>query len=292
MEDKPKFENLLVPVRHPDDVNRITKLASALVDRGKITFLTVIEKGNFISTQKDWRHSTAAIDKHRREITKRWVKINPKIRYSDSVWEGIIEQSEEEDSDLILLGWSAEINFRSLRQKPMERVFANSNRDVAAFRSHGGKIHDIKKIMFPLGYKDYDYSKRLAVTAKLIEETDAECVFVHVLGEGGTEEDAEEIFEGPRKFMEEWGIECKTDIIRHEDVAEALIEESENYDLIVLGPSREYVFSRYMFGWLTDGIVNNADCSALVYKEGEHKWKAWIRGVFSGFKNELTSLFR
>ncbi len=291
MEDKPKFEKLLVPVRHPDDVNRITELASALVGRGDITFLTVIEKGSFLSTQKDWRNATTAIDKHRREISKRWVKIKPKIRHSDSVWKGIVEQADEEDSDLILMGWNAEINFRSLRQKPMERVFAKSSKDVAAFRSQG-KISEIEKILFPLGYKNYDYSKRLAVTAQLIKSTGAECVFTHVLEEGDTEEDAEEIFEGPKQFMEGLGIECETEVIRHGDVAEALIEESEDYDLIVLGPSREYVFSRYMFGWLTDGIVNNADCSALVYKEGEHKWKAWIRGIFSGFKNELMSIFR
>lgn len=291
MEDKPKFENLLVPVKHPDDVNRITELASALVDRGKITFLTVVEEGGFLSTQKDWRLSTTAIEKHRGRISNRWVKVTPKIRYSDSVWKGIIDQADEEDSDLILLGWTTEINFRSLRQKPMERVFANSDRDVAAFRSLTDNISDIQRIMFPVGYKDYDYSKRLTLIAKLIERFDAECVFTHVLEEGEAEEEAEEVFEGPKKFMEELGIECETEMLKNDDIAEALIEESKNYDLIVLGPSREYVFSRYMFGWLTDGIVNNAECSSLVYKEGEHKWKAWIRGLIDGFVKELKDLF-
>jgi len=112
------------------------------------------------------------------------------------------------------------------------------------------------------------------VIAKLIENTGAECTLMHVLQGEKTMEEAEAIFEGPLEFMKERGIECETNIIEHDDVSEALIEESENHDLIVLGPTREYVFSRYMFGWLTDEIVNNAECSSLVFKEAERPWKA------------------
>lgn len=292
MEDEHKYKNLLVPVKHPDDVNRITELASILVDRGRITFLTVIKKGSFFATQKNWRLSSRAIEKHRKQVASRWLRIVPKIRYSDIVWRGILEQAEEEDSDLILLGWGGKITYRSLRQSPVERVFANSDRDVIAFKGRMKSIHDVKRILFPIGYKDYGYSKRSSVVARITKKVGAECVLTHVLQEDETEEEAKEIFQGPKESMLKLGIDCETEIIRNGDVLEALIEESSKYDLIVLGPTREYVFSRYLFGWMTDEIVNNAKCSALVYKEGEKRWKAWIRGAFDGFKNELKGLFR
>lgn len=292
MGNEHEYKKLLVPVKHPDDVNRVTELASILIDRGRITFLTVIKKGSFFSVQKDWRVSTRAIEEHRKKITNRWIRINPKIRYSDNVWQGVLEQAEEDDSGLILIGWGGKITFRSLRQTPVERIFANSARDVIAFKNRTGSVQDIKRILFPVGYKDYDYSKRLTVAAKIIEKTGAECVLVHVLREGESEANAEEIFQGPKQFMLDLGIDCETKTMRRKNVSKALIEESEGYDLIVLGPTSEYVFSRYLFGWMTDEIVNNVECSALVFKEGEHKWKAWIRGVFDGFKKELKNMFK
>lgn len=287
-----KYENILVPVRHPHDVNRIAELAEALIDRGKITFLTVVEKGGFSEMQRAWRKSSRIIENYEDRVTSRRVMIEPKIRYSESVWKGIIEQAEEDDVDLILMGWGKKITFRSLRQTPVERVLSNSDRDVLVFQSGGGNIQDMGKILLPIAYEDYDYSKRLTIISKLTESMGAECTLMHVLQEGTTEEEVEAIFEGPRKFMKERGIECETAIIEHNDVSEALIEESKKYDLIVLGPTKEYVFSRYMFGWLTDEIVNNAQCSSIVFKEAEVPWKAWIKGAISGLCKEFSNVFK
>ncbi len=162
---------------------------------------------------------------------------------------------------------------------------------MIAFKNRTDSVRDIQKILFPVGYKDYDYSKRLKITSRIIKKTGADCVLAHVFKEGEGEE-VEKILESPREFMHEKGIDCKTKKIKHKDISEALIDESKDYDLIILGPTKEYVFSRYLFGWMTDKIVNNAECSALVFKEGERKWKAWLRGTFDGFKEKLKSIFK
>lgn len=292
MSDVKEYKNVLVPVRHPKDVNRIADFAQVIVDQGDITFLTVVKEGNFSEMQSDWRKSSKVVEDYRNRVTSRRININPKIRYNSSVWEGIIEQSNEDESDLILMGWGKKVSFRSLKHTPMENVLSNSDRDVLVFRNKIGDIQDIDEILLPVAYEDYDYSKRLSIIVKLIEKLGAECTLFHVLQEGASEEEAETVFEGPMEFMSERGIECETDSVKHEDVSEALIDESENYDLIVLGPTREYVFSRYLFGWLTDEIVNNAQCSSLVFKESEQPWKAWIKGAFYGFGKEFVNFFR
>ncbi len=286
-----EFKNLLVPVRHPDDINRVTELASVILDSGRVTFLTVIKEGNFFEMQKDWRTSSQTIESHREKIKNRRIRIIPKINYNDTVCKGVLEQAEKDDSDLILIGWGEKIRFRSLRNTPLEEIFANSDRDVIAFKNLSGTVYDIEKILFPVGYKDYDYRKRLTITSKIMQKTGAKCDFVHVCEDEDSEEDLEEMFSGPKEFMLERGVDCETRVIEHENVSEALIEESKDYDLIVLGPTGEYVFSRYLFGWMTDEIVNNAKCSALVFKEGEQKWKAWIRGVLEGFKKQVKKIF-
>ena len=286
------FSNMLVPVRHPDDVNRVTDLSSILAEGGRIVYLTVIKEGNFLEMQRDWRKSSKVLEKDRGRTTARGTKIIPKVTYSDSVWKGILDQAEEEDSDLIILGWNGDINFRSLRQKtPVERVFTHSNRDVIVFKNQGDGVKNIDKILFPVGYKNYDYSKRLSITSKIIRETGAECVLAHVVQEDETSEEVDEILERPKAFMKELGVECETKKIENPDVLEALIEESKDYDLMMVGPTREYVLSRYLFGWMTDELVNNAECSALIFKEKENKWKAWAKGVISGMKKEFKSLF-
>jgi len=286
------YKNMLVPVRHPDDVNRVTDLSSILADGGRIVYLTVIKEGNFLEMQRDWRKSSKVLEKDRSRTIARGTKIIPKVHYSDSVWEGILDQAEEEDSDLIILGWNGKINFRSLRQKtPVERVFTRSNRDVIAFKNQGSGIKDMDKILFPVGYKKYDYKKRLSITAKIMRETGAECSLVHVVQEEETSEEIDDILERPKDYMEEIGVECETKRIEGPSILEALIEESKDYDLMMVGPTREYVLSRYLFGWMTDELVNNADCSALVFKEKENKWKAWVKGVISGMRKEFKNLF-
>lgn len=291
MPEIPEYENILVPVKHPDDVNRVTELGSVLLNRGRITFLTVIKKGSFYSVQKDWRISTQAIEKHRERITNKRIRVIPKIRYSENVWKGVLDQAEEDDSDLILMGWGKNVTFRSIGQTPVERIFANSNRDVIAFRNQTDSVKNIQKVLFPVGYKGYDYRKRLTVTSRMIKNIGAEVVFTHIFAED-SEEEAEEILQGPKEFMLDRGIDCETKTMKHHDVSKALIEESKNYDLIILGPTKEYVFSRYLFGWMTDKIVNNVGCSALVFKEGEQRWKAWARGTIDAFKRKVKSIFR
>ncbi len=292
MAEEKKIENMLVPVRHPDDVNRVTELASVLADGSTIVYLTVIKQGNFLEMQQDWRKSSDVLEKDRSRTFARRAEVIPKIRYSDTVWEGVLDQADEEDSDLIVLGWGGKISLRSLRQKtPVEKIFTQSKRDVLAFKSKDGGVRNIEKILFPVGYKDYDYKKRLSITARIVKNTGAECVLFHVKRENETEKDVKEVFEGPKTFMEELGIDCKTKSVENVDILEALLEESEKHDLMILGPTREYIFSRYLFGWMTDEIVNNAKCSTIVFKEGEHKIKAWIMGVISGFINEVKKFF-
>ncbi|MFP4005543.1 MAG: universal stress protein, partial [Candidatus Hadarchaeia archaeon] len=246
-----EYRNILVPVRHPNDVNRIAEFAQTMVGRGKITFLTVIREDDFMEMQSDWRESSQVIEKYEDRITSRKIRIDTEIRYSDSTWKGIVEQAEEDDSDVILMGWGGKITFRSLRQTPVEKVLSHSDRDVAVFQNQGTKIEGMEKILLPVAYKDYDYSKRLSLILQLIESTGAECTLGHVLLEGRSEEEVEDIFEGPREFMKENGVDVGTKIIEGKEVPDTLIDISSDYDLIVLGPTREYVFSRYMFGWLT-----------------------------------------
>lgn len=287
-----EYKNLLVPVRHPNDVNRIAEFAEAILNRGTITFLTVVEEDDFSKMQSDWRKSTDIIENYKKKVTSKKIRIRSKIRYSDSVWKGVLDQAKEDESDLVVLGWGKTISFRSLQQTPIEKIFTNSDRDTVAFKNRSSNIFDIRKILVPIGYKDYDYSKRLSLTSQIIQTTGAECTLVHVLKEDGTEEEAEEILERPKSYMKELGIECETKILKHKKIPDALVEESRNHDLIVLGPTREYVFSRYLFGWMTDEIVNNAKCSAMILKEGEYKWKAWLRGSFDAFKKKISGIFR
>lgn len=292
MVKKHEYKNLLVPVRHPNDVNRIAEFAETIMNRGTITFLTVVKEDDFAEMQSDWRKSTEVIENYKDRVTSKKIRIKPKIRYSNSIWKGVLEQAKQDDSDLIVLGWGKKINFRSLEQTPLEKIFANSDIDTLAFKNRKGDIQNIQKILFPIGYKDYDYSKRLSITSQIIKKTGAECVFVHVLNEDETEEDAKKILERPKNFMEELGIKCETKILEHQKISDALVEESKNHDLIILGPTREYVFSRYLFGWMTDEIVKNANCSAMVFKEGEYKWKAWLRGSFDAFMKKVRDIFR
>ncbi|KXA95095.1 hypothetical protein AKJ36_01550 [candidate division MSBL1 archaeon SCGC-AAA259I07] len=292
MKNEYEYKNLLVPVKHPDDVNRVTELSSVLLDKGRVTFLTVIKKGSFPSVQEDWRKSSRAIENYENKITSRKIRIMPKIRYSNSIWKGIVEQAEEDESDMILMGWGRKITFRSLRQTPVENVLSHSDRDVVVFRNQDSNITNTEKILLPVAYEDYDYSKRLSLVLQLIKSTGAECTLIHILRKGHSREKVEKIFHGPRQYMKERGTECKTKIIENDNIPEALIQESENYDLIVLGPTREYVFSRYMFGWLTDEIVNNAKCSSIVFKEAELPWKAWIKGAIYGLGKELLNFFK
>ncbi len=120
MENEYEYKNLLVPVKHPDDVNRVTELSSVLLNKGRVTFLTVVKEGSFPSVQKDWRVSERAIESHREKITNKRISIFPKIRYSENVWKGVLEQAEEDDSDLILIGWGGKVSFRSIDQSPLE----------------------------------------------------------------------------------------------------------------------------------------------------------------------------
>jgi len=259
------YKKALVPIKHPDDVNRLAELVSIILDRGEITFLTVVQNRDFFTMQKNWRTSVNAIEKHKGSIIDRRIDVVPKIRYSDDVAQGIMDQAAEDDSDIIVLGWREEITSWRLGRSHIDRIFADSQRDVIAFKNRTEGIENIDRILFAVGYKDYDYSKRLSFVTKLVNETGAEFVMAHVRKKGGKEENVEDVFAGPKEFLKESGIEPNTKTIIAKSIDSGLIEAAKNYDLIVLGPTQQYLFSKYILMSLTEHIVSSVDCSALVF---------------------------
>ncbi len=291
MAEKREYENLLVPVRHPNDVNRVTELASLLVDRGRIVYLTVIKERNFTQMQKDWRKSSTILEKHKEKTFKRKARVIPKIRYSDSISDGILDQADDEDSELIILGWGGKISPQSMVRTIIGKTFNNSDRDILVYKNKTENPQDMEKILFPVGYKEYDYEKRLSIFVQLAEKTGAECVLAHVNADNKSEEEIEEIFKSPKDFLDSLGVEYRTKVIEHENVPDALIEESKNHDLMIIGPSREYAISQFLFGYSTDKIANKSESSIIIFKEGEQKWKAWTRGVLENIKSRIKGLF-
>ncbi|KXB06088.1 hypothetical protein AKJ52_02580 [candidate division MSBL1 archaeon SCGC-AAA382C18] len=91
MTEKHEYKNLLAPAKHPDDVNRITELSSILMNGGRLVYLTVVREKNFLETQKEWRKASKVLEKNRERTFERKARVFPKIRYSDTIWKGVLD---------------------------------------------------------------------------------------------------------------------------------------------------------------------------------------------------------
>ena len=103
----------------------------------------------------------------------------------------------------------------------------------------------------------------VAVASAIARRTDAVLELFHVAEPDETTEQVDELFEDAAERVHD-DVDVDTWTLEREDVADAIVEQSNHYDLTVVGEPTRGRLRRFVFGSITDDVSEGAHNSVLV----------------------------
>ena len=275
---------ILVPLHNPDHVIPLMKLAVpiARVHEGEIIVLGVIDVPKNLPPHEGMRfvhHKTPLLRKAIEYGNEQGVETRSAIRIAHQVWDGILHTAETEKATLVLMGWKG---FTTTRDRIMgevtDKVVRLAPCDLITVKLMGDR--PIRRILITTSGGPH-----AALAAEYVgiyhdaEGYEVTCCYVVEPNSG---EDAREAArQWIQKTIRLTSLKGKVAmrLLEGKRVATTLVRAAADYDLIVLGASKEGVFSNVLFGEIPEKVARYAKTPVMIVQRYEGPVKTLVKRI-------------
>ncbi len=258
------YKNILLPLGHKADINNLTNLTSYLIDKkdGEVELIHIMKEGNYSGLPKEWREGSKRVTESHHKMMRLGLHSKRKMTTAQSIGRGILEEAFEIDADSIILGWGPKP--KSKISGMASKIMNNANCDVIIYKNRND-LDTIENILYPIAFEP-DHS-RLNLLSRIIKETDATLTIVHMIDKhNGDEKQGLNLLERATEKAKKYDIEAKSLLLKGKYVEKEVGKVSEDFELLIIGPSRDWWVYQTLFGKKTDKIASRAKCSILLHK--------------------------
>jgi len=270
---------ILIPLADPVGAEDLIEIASSLVQngKGKIIALGVVK----IPKDRSLSEGTFEAQKYRQRLQKlaelynsEHIEIKTIVRTSHQLWQEIIESVEEEKCNLILLGWKGSTQTpNKIFGKTIDKIAKNPPCDIVVVKSKG--LKGCKKILLPVrGGPNAQLGLKIALA--LAKKVKAKITAMYIVPQNISIQDKAKNEEEFIRFLQPALNSTKnleTLIITSNSVTKAILKESKNHDLVIMGASASLSFTPfeeredpYLFGEIPETIAKTAKITVAVVK--------------------------
>ena len=266
-----KGERILVPVANPDTLESLFSVSRALLpaEEGEIVALRVfrVDQG---SNLRDALRSTAgsadaveAAELANQIAKTKGVTVRPVVRAARDLAEGIVHGVTEERCKMVVMGWTGGEGSGSpaLLEEIASRVrqdivFLNLSKDVSP-----------KRIGVALGGWG-NLPLMVKVSTTLAEDFGGDVTYLNVMPEQFERRHLKHAREVQMAALERHDslVPFKTELLRCDNPLAALVERSEDLDLLVVGTALGDSFEGEEIGSFATMLAHQAKCSVVVVR--------------------------
>lgn len=305
-ESRPRSKfRILVPVANPKTTKHLMELAVSLAKPrgGDIVALQVVEvpaQVSIASGRKMARGHLEALKAASDAVEELGVPVHAMTRVARRAQDGILDTAEEDDCDLIILGWTQQARAAAgSLGRVLDGVLREAPCSVLVFT---GKIPpQIQRILVPVTHGPHS-GKAIELAGLLAKSTGACLTALHVVPSGASEKEYGDASERAALLLEPLETVCATDlkVIRSDDVVDAIVQEAEGADLIVMGTAKESWLDRILFGRVPEQVASRTEIPLILAKARTGLARQWLQrfwdATYSLFPNlesdEATELSR
>ena len=192
------------------------------------------------------------------------IPVEPITYYTRDVARDIAKTARDRQADPVLIGFHKPVFSRTVLGGTVHRVMTATPTDVAVFVDRGMLAPHRVLVPFMGGPHDrlaMDLAGRFARGAK------AEITVLHVTTprRSGPELNAKAAVD--RAFNDpSQPLPVQMRVVESHDPAGTVIEESRDYDLVVIGVAEEWGLESHLFGWRSERIAANTPTSLLIVR--------------------------
>ncbi|MFB6141138.1 MAG: amino acid permease, partial [Halosimplex sp.] len=281
-------QRLLVPIANPESVEQLMRTAVDIAGarNAEIEVMSVVtvpqqtpldEGRRFVDEQRDvLDRAMAFADEEDPDVP-----ISGKIRIGHEVSKAILNTVQQDDVDMVLLGWRG----RKRRQdvvlgSNVDEVVTQARCDVLVERM--GPTGEVDSILVPTAGGPHA-ALAAEIAGAIARATGARIHVVHVVSPGEPAENADAAIAAATETLE--GVETTTEAIESDDVVGAIVEESAEHDLTVIGASREGLLQQLVFGAVPEAVGERAQSTVIMAKRNlgiTSRVTRWLTGWRNG----------
>ena len=284
-----KEYRVLVPISRRNEVVPLMSVANAIASTqdGDITALSVVEVPEQlpISEGRRFVESKRQILEMAEEFGEEHeVPVNVKVRVTHRPEFAILDTIREEKIDLVVMGWRGHTLAKDkLLGRTLDPLTKNAPCDIAVVKLR--EIGEIESVFVPTaGGPHAAFS--LSLGAEIARDTGARLVTgIVVPTESDEEGDAramEMIESTVSKVAPEKMVDIERKLIRSDLITPALIHESEQHSLTLIGASNQSIWEQLRLGSVPEMVSRLSSKSVVIVQKHEGPIKSWVRRFFSG----------
>lgn len=275
---------ILVPVANPTSLATLVTLACRLARprEGRLVGLRVV----WLPEQLPLSEGTAYVEgeyplleQARLRAEECDVPIQNVIRVSHHIGRAILEEGDQRDCELILLGWKGYSSARGwIFGEDVDLVVSRARTDILLVKL--GPTRAFQRLLVPVTEGRHS---RLAqsLAGAIARDQDAVVTLCHVIPSGTPEQAARSLLDQAAERLRSQGLErVRLLVLQGASPAQTLVAESSQYDAVVLGASDASFSPRVLFGAVAEQVGREAPGSVLVAK-AHHPLKDFVGRVLA-----------
>jgi amino acid transporter len=265
---------ILLPLANPKTHRALLAVSSSLLQRdgGEIAVLSVVqtpEQTDFYTALAEAEHKLDILNKSNEHAQYENIPIKPIVRASHSLSKGIVHAAEEENADLIIMGYGGKSN--SKQSSLMEQVLQEATKNVVFLKLHVefDTFHPKRIGISVSGRNNLVLLNQLA--SALADTYESEITLLTVLRTDYTTEQRlhassllSEMLSNVRSMEP-----CHTKMLVHDEPLTALRDYSLDLDLLIVGTTRVSLLQRAVIGSFAAELAEQAYCPVAIVRASQ-----------------------
>jgi len=275
--------SVMIPISNPENIPHLIDLAVPLAraHQGEIIAAVIVSVPLPLPLTDGVRYvnqKRPLLNKASEYARSKGADLRIVIKIAHDVAEGIIDAAKKENVNLLLIGWKGYTTSREMIMGEItDHLLKYAPCDLMVAKFEG--IRDIRRILLPTAGGPHGF-KAAEITSILAREFNAG---VHAIAVAPEDKDpdirekyravlthtADALGLGPEK--------TSTSLVYGKSIPAALVKASTDYDLVVIGASREG-FLTYLFqGTIPEKLARRSKVPVVIVKKFEGTIKSWMK---------------
>jgi len=275
---------ILIPLHNPDHVEPLMDLAApiARAHNGEIIVLGVVDVPRSLPVHEGMRfihHKQPLLKQAMSYGQKHGVHVRSALRVAHRVQDGIIRAADREEASLVLMGWKGWTSTRDrILGEVTDHVVHHAPCDLITIKLTGEQ--PFERILMPtaggphatlaaeyVGHLQHEYGSQVAVC--------------NIVKPDVSDRDRAVALEWIDKTIARTELQGHVErlVVESDRIASGLVKAAADYDLLVVGASREGLFSSVVMGEIPERAARYSRKPVMIVKRYEGPLKSIVRKV-------------
>ncbi len=279
---------VVVPIANPDHVEQLMRTADdiAAANDGEVLVMSVVTLPDQTPLSEGYQYVDQRRDVLERAMSfaeEQDIPVSGSIRIGHHAADAILNTIDQYEADAVLMGWSGTGSRRRniVLGSTVDVVVRQAECDVLVEGIDERTTGKVDSILFPTAGGPH---AELAgeVSRAIASAENASVTVVHVVEPGADDarrRRANEALERAMAHLE--GVNAETLLIEADDVVDAIVEESSDHELTIIGATREGLLQELVFGAIPEAVGAQAKNTVIMAKRNLgitsliRRWLRW-----------------